>query len=43
MVRALHCHGKGIDSIPAGRPIVDEFLSTIPGLNFDMSMIFTRD
>ena len=30
----------GVASIPARRPIVDdEFLLTVPGLNFNMSMI----
>ena len=28
------------DSISAGGPIVDEFFSTVPGLNLDMCIIF---
>ena len=38
VVRALHRHRKGVGSIPAGGPIVDEFFSTVPGF-FDMCMI----
>jgi hypothetical protein len=30
-VRAAHRHRTGVGSIPAGGPIVDEFLSTVPG------------
>ena len=37
-----YCTGiaKGVGSIPAGGPIVDEFFSTVPGLNLDMCIIF---
>ena len=28
---SLHRHRKGVGSIPAGGPIVDEFFSTVPG------------
>ncbi len=31
VVRAVHRHRTGVGSIPAGRPIVDEFFSTVPG------------
>ena len=31
VVRALHRHRKGVGSIPAGGPWVDEFFSTVPG------------
>ena len=37
-VRALYRHSKGVGSIPARRPIVDEFFSTVPGWFFDMCM-----
>ena len=37
---ALHRHHKGVGSIPAGGPIVDEFFSTVPGLNLDMCIMF---
>ena len=40
VARALHRHRKGVGSIPAGGPIVDEFFSTVPGLNLDMCIIF---
>ena len=40
VARALHRHRKGAGSIPAGGPIVDEFFSTVPGLNLDMCIIF---
>ena len=40
MARALDRHRKGIGSIPAGGPIVDEFFSTVPGMNLDMCIIF---
>ena len=40
VARALHQHRKGVGSIPAGGPIVDEFFSTVPGLNLDMCIIF---
>ena len=30
---------KGVGSIPARGPIVDEFFSTVPGCFFDMCMI----
>ena len=40
VARALHRHRKGVGSIPAGGPIIDEFLSTVPGLNLDMCIIF---
>ena len=40
MVRALHRHRKGVGSIPAGGPIVDEIFSSVPGLNLDMCIIF---
>ena len=43
VVRALHRHRKGVVSIPAGRPKVDEFFSTVPGLNIYMCMISTGD
>ena len=33
VVRALHRSRKGVGSIPAGRPIVDEFFLTVPALN----------
>ena len=33
----------GVEPTPAGRLLVDEFFSTVPGLNFDMCMISTRD
>ena len=37
LVRALHPHGQGLGSIPAGGPVVDyELLSTVPGMNFNM-------
>ena len=39
VVRALHRHRKGVGSIPAGGPIVDEFFSTVPGWFFDMCTI----
>ena len=39
MVRALHRHRKGVGSIPAGEPIVDEFFSTVPGWFFAMCII----
>ena len=43
VVKALHRHGNGVGSIPAGRAIVDgELFSTVPGLNFYMCMISTR-
>ena len=37
-----HCTGiaRGVGSIPAGGPIVDEFFSTVSGLNLDMCTIF---
>ena len=35
----LHRHRKGVGSIPAGGPIVDEFFSTVPGWFFDMCNI----
>ena len=39
-----HCTGiaKGVGSIPAGGPIVDEIFvdETVPGLNLDMCIIF---
>ena len=35
----LHRHRKGVGSIPAGGPIVDEFFSTVPGWFFDICMI----
>ena len=37
-----HCTGiaRGVGLIPAGGPIVDEFFSTVPGLNLDMCTIF---
>ena len=35
-------HRKGVGSIPAGGPIVDDVFSTVPGLNFNMSIISTR-
>ena len=37
-----HCTGiaRGVCLIPAGGPIVDEFFSTVPGLNLDMCTIF---
>ena len=40
-VRALHRHCKGVGSIPAGGPVVDEFFSTFLGWIFDMCMIST--
>ena len=40
VARALHRHRKGVGSIPAGGPIVDEFFSNVPGLNLDMCIIF---
>ena len=43
MVRALHQHRKGVGSISAEGPIIDEFFSTVHSLIFDMCMIFTRD
>ena len=43
VVRPLHRHRKGVGSIPAGGPIVDDVFSTVPGLNFDMCMISTRN
>ena len=43
MVKAVHQHPNGVDSIPAAGPILNEFFQTVPGLNFDMSMISTRD
>ena len=39
VARALHRHHKGVGSIPAGGPVVDEFFSTAPGWFFDMCMI----
>ena len=39
VVRALHRHRKGVGSIPAGGPIVDEFFSTVPGWFFDICTI----
>ena len=39
VVRALHRHRKGVGSITAGGPIVDEFFSTVPGWFFDMCTI----
>ena len=39
VVRALHRHRKGVGSIPAGGPIVDEFFSTVSGWFFDMCTI----
>ena len=39
VVRALHRHRKGVGSIPAGGPVVDEFFSTVPGWFFDMCMV----
>ena len=32
-------HRKGVGSIPAGGAILDEFFSTVIGLNFNMCMI----
>ena len=40
VVGALHRHRKGVGSIPAGGPIVDEFFSTVLGLNLHMCIIF---
>ena len=40
LVRALH--RKRVGSIPAEGPIVEEFFSTVVGLNFDMYMTSTR-
>ena len=41
--RVLHRLRKDVCFIPARGPIVHElFLSTVPGLNFDMCMISTR-
>ena len=40
---ALRRYQKGVGSIPTGGPMVDNFCSTVPGLNFDMNMIPTRD
>ena len=40
VARALHWHRKGVGSIPAGGPVVDEFFSTVLGLNLDMCIIF---
>ena len=31
-----------VEKNSSGGPIVDEFFSTVPGLNFDMCMISTR-
>ncbi len=31
VVRAVHPHRTGVGSIPGGGPIVDEFVSTVPG------------
>ena len=39
VVRALRRHSKGVDSIPDGGLIVDEFILIVSGLNFAMSMI----
>ena len=36
VVRALHRHRKGVGSIPAGGPIVDEFFLNCSWLEFDM-------
>ena len=33
---ANYCEDVGL--IPGGGPIVDEFFSTVPGLNFDMRL-----
>ena len=33
VARALHRYREGVGSIPAGGPTVDEFFSTVPGLN----------
>ena len=43
VVRALHRHRKGVGSIPAGGPIVDEFFLNCSWLEFDMCMISTRN
>ena len=40
-VRAVHRHRTDVGSIPAGGPIVDEFLSTVTGQNFDLCIIST--
>ena len=37
VLRALHLHRKGVSLILSKEHIVDEFLPTIPGLNFDIS------
>ena len=39
VVIALHRHRKGVGSIPARGPVVDEFFSTVSGWFFDMCMI----
>ena len=43
VVRALHRHRKGVGSIPAGGPIVDEFFLDCSWLEFDMCMISIRN
>ena len=40
VVRALHQHRKGLGSISAKGPIVDEFFSTLSDLIFDACMRF---
>ena len=40
VVRALHRHRRGVGSIPAGGPMVDEFFSAVPCLNLDRCIIF---
>ena len=44
VVRAFHRHREGLSSSLGGGPIVKYgFCSTVPGLNFNMCMILTRD
>ena len=44
VLRAMHRDRKGLGSILAGGPIVDdEVFSTVPSSNFDMCVIFTQD
>ena len=42
-VAEVHRHRNGAGLIPARGPIVNEFISTLPGFNFNMCMICTID